>query len=116
MVAKHLLDQGRPSLGTPRLDGVTNCAYRGRDGTKCAVGVLIPDEVYVPTMESLRAHAVVAGFCELEHLGPHWELLNELQGVHDSEASWGWDPARVRAGLRRVAEAHELDASVLASS
>lgn len=30
-----------------------NCQYRGKDGTKCAAGWLIPDEIYVKEMEGL---------------------------------------------------------------
>lgn len=28
-----------------------NCLYRGLNGTKCAVGLFIPDEVYVSSLE-----------------------------------------------------------------
>lgn len=45
-VASHLLAQNdRSSNGM-------HCQYRGRDGLKCAIGVLIPDEMYTPEIEN----------------------------------------------------------------
>lgn len=32
--------------------GITLCQYRGPNGTKCAIGHLIPDEMYDPVFES----------------------------------------------------------------
>ena len=46
--------QGRPALS---LGGL--CSYRGNDGTKCAVGALIPDDQYNRMMEGQGATALV---------------------------------------------------------
>lgn len=46
-VAEHLLRQGRKSLDN------FACAYRGENGAKCAVGVVIPDTLYEPEIEGL---------------------------------------------------------------
>jgi hypothetical protein len=46
IVAKHLLTQKKLSIG---LDN--GCAYRGKDGRKCAAGCLIDDEHYLPEFE-----------------------------------------------------------------
>jgi len=46
-VVNHLRAQGRKSINES--SGV--CLYRGPDGTKCAAGILIPDELYKPEME-----------------------------------------------------------------
>ena len=52
-VALHLLKQGKKAVGS--YDGSsyseTVCKYRSKDGLKCAVGCLIPDEMYDPLME-----------------------------------------------------------------
>lgn len=45
-VAEHLQKQGHRALNE---DGV--CVYRGKNGTKCAVGALIPDELYDSKIE-----------------------------------------------------------------
>jgi hypothetical protein len=50
-VKAHLLAQGRPAIGR---DG--GCAYRGKDGrgdTSCALGCLIPDDVYDKSIEGV---------------------------------------------------------------
>ena len=39
-VVTALIEQGRPAASK---DG---CLYRGTDGTKCAIGIIIPDEEY----------------------------------------------------------------------
>ena len=44
-VAAHLLAQGKPALKGE------DCVYRSKDGLKCAIGCLIPDENYTPEME-----------------------------------------------------------------
>lgn len=58
----------------------TVCAYRGAGGCKCAVGWLIPDEVYSEQMEGNRvgALALEGGFEE------HMDLLIQLQYAHDA--------------------------------
>ena len=46
-VLAHLRKQGDASLNASG-----KCAYRGEGGTACAVGCLIPDELYDPRIES----------------------------------------------------------------
>lgn len=43
----HLRQQGKPAV----VHGTTSCRYRTSDGLKCAVGALIPDENYDPSIE-----------------------------------------------------------------
>lgn len=33
---------------------ITGCSYRGDNGTKCAVGLFIPDEIYDPKMDKAK--------------------------------------------------------------
>lgn len=56
-VRTHLLTQNAKSMRPSRLPaGDPQCAYRGSGGMKCAVGVLIPDEKYSPSMEGYSVH------------------------------------------------------------
>lgn len=56
---KALYDQNKRSLIGIR--GMEFCAYRSPDGSKCAVGHLIPDEKYNASLEKLsaRTHAIL---------------------------------------------------------
>ena len=45
----HLRAQGKPAVA--RLDMIDKCLYRTDDGLKCALGALIPDELYQPGFE-----------------------------------------------------------------
>jgi hypothetical protein len=98
-VATHLLAQDKPSVSTTDKD---SCMYRSQDGLKCAVGCLIPDDLYRPTIEYIHIRTLLdklpaiyseadittlakAGISE-EHIG----LLSALQSIHDvfSPTSW----------------------------
>ncbi len=58
------------------------CKYRGCGGTKCALGVLLPDEVYSPMMESYGPSTVAA---YLDWQG-NPNFLYSLRYAHDSAA------------------------------
>jgi hypothetical protein len=87
-VAEHLLKQNKKSI-----DGV--CSYRGPNGTKCAIGALIKDEVYDPYIERHMVSSPVVT-AALENSGIHIEsgadnfLLLRLQAVHDNYPPQAW--------------------------
>lgn len=55
----HLRQQGRPAMN------VALCAYRSDDGGKCAIGALIPDDMYSMVMEGKPAHLLLEHCPEL---------------------------------------------------
>lgn len=83
-VTAHLRKQGKASVD---IDG--SCAYRGEGGTSCAVGCLIPDEMYDEMMEGGAVHAEEPKYPELykaiDVLGLRGNvgLLTSLQRAHD---------------------------------
>jgi hypothetical protein len=93
-VLKHLWDQGKAStyvcIHEPNIGG---CAYRGMDGTKCAIGILIPDDIYSFDMEGksfhelCRKHEAVANLPEIQAIMKVGEVLQQLhdtlQGTSD---------------------------------
>lgn len=93
-VAEHLLTQNKKSLS--ERDGDLQCAYRGDDGLKCAVGILITDEHYLPKLEG-RAACAAAVHRALElSLGISVDkdtetLLVALQGIHDDKQPEDWN-------------------------
>lgn len=59
------------------------CAYRGVDGAKCAVGVLITDEEYSPLLEGVDVFNMYDRDLLPPRLKEHIDLLCELQHWHD---------------------------------
>jgi hypothetical protein len=80
IVVNHLFTQGRPAY-----DGVQNCMYRAPDGLRCAVGVLIPGDLYDKEFEGDTADCVIQKLFdkELADWREHKRLLLALQEVHD---------------------------------
>lgn len=95
-VRDHLLAQGKPAT----IKGV--CAYRGDDGLKCAVGCLIPDELYSRDLEGQSVQSTDV-FKVLTRAGvvestEQASLLTRLQYVHDV-----YEPEEWASRLRTVA-------------
>ena len=103
-VAKHLLRQGKKAL-----DASGNCAYRGEDGTKCAIGCLIPDGLYRPWFEGTSPgfwpqRQTGVEIAEVSGLTPETvDFARRLQGIHDSYGVEQW-PGR----LRVIGDDHDL--------
>jgi hypothetical protein len=92
---------GLASQGFERAISDGNCAYRGENGRKCAIGHLMPDGLYEPRFENKRAEpfgAVGIGSVDFQ-----WAC--ELQRTHDL----GTDPEHMREHLRYFAVDHELE-------
>lgn len=82
----HVIKQGVPSKGA---NG--HCRYRGNGGTMCAVGALIPNNLYTIQMESRSVHATIVidaiAFsigCPVD--GQTVEYLSHVQTSHDTAA------------------------------
>lgn len=96
-VMTHLHTQGKRAIG---LDG--ECVYRGPNNLKCAVGCLIPEELYNSKMEGNNVKQILATNPELqEYFGiknikltddgfytddqdDKLQLMYEMQVIHDT--------------------------------
>ena len=132
-VAAHLLIQKEKSEDFSRIDqyGKPECRYRNADGLKCAVGCLIPDELYTSIIEGAGVHVLwyykqnpdlliehkqesVKALLKIleDQLGELTErnvnLLTRLQGIHDEMKESEW-----RNELKWVAFDYELSDEVL---
>lgn len=71
----------------PSVDGSGTCKYRGRNGTKCAIGVLIPDEAYEPQMDygGLKLERIISMYPKFREAlkGVGRDFLCDLQATHD---------------------------------
>lgn len=83
-VTRHLERQGRRAT----IGGT--CAYRGVMGTKCAIGVLIEDREYSCEMEGKAAVELWDEGLLPGRYGPHIDLLDYLQHIHDVEDPNDW--------------------------
>lgn len=76
------------------------CRYRTKDGRCCAIGIVIPDDVYNPDMENSPIDELLEDGLKLEDIGlSNFEPddIWEIQNVHDMMATfvttrtYGWD-------------------------
>lgn len=87
-ITTALIKQGKPSTTE---DG--SCKYRGPDGLKCAIGHLIPDNLYTPTIEGLsfrHKHVLSVLPLPIPTDSPLYSVLELLQLTHDSEDVSQW--------------------------
>ena len=87
-VKAHLLTQNAKSISK---DG--DCKYRMIRSTKrCAIGCLIPDNLYEKEMEGNAVHNLLHDFPKVKEFfdGVSSNLLDALQSVHDSELVKNW--------------------------
>ncbi len=105
-VKTHLLTQGKRAVVEDHPNVYPEGVYRTAAGLKCAIGCLIPDELYNPDLEGASACSPgVWGLISQAHdlaesLRP---LIHALQGVHDNpllNPAKDWEPALQNIALR----------------
>lgn len=112
------------------------CAYRGVNGAKCAVGIFIPDDVYFEGMEGRSAFdlSIEAWFGEVFDISEDPDdgfitFMENVQLLHDKAGSyiWGVTPfdtedrirsltsdegdnfhTKMKLGLQAIAKEHNL--------
>tara|TARA_R100000234_G_C4986113_1_gene173310 strand:+ start:400 stop:828 length:429 start_codon:yes stop_codon:yes gene_type:complete len=100
-VVTYLLNGGGQSIRNPQSPGVGGpvCLYRGPDGAKCFVGVMIPDIDYNPNWddpntEAKDAYELVSEedlTIDLMDKEEGAEALVGLQKIHDNDNMWTAD-------------------------
>lgn len=91
-VKNHLLTQNARSA-EPIKEGMSEsyCKYRGPNGLMCAVGCLIPDEMYSDSIEFNPVGYLPKEI--LDHMGGNEWLLQRLQSIHDLIEVENWHSA-----------------------
>jgi hypothetical protein len=85
-VAQHLLNQNQRCMNNGK------CAYRGEDGLKCAVGVIIADDEYDPVFDMVSDSAIQCLVRDKRiKVSDHLELLTMLQSIHDTYPEFQWE-------------------------
>lgn len=92
------------------------CAYRGYNGTKCAIGHCIPDDLYQPGMENKAPEQLLRDYPELTKiLGKDIHFLYALQRCHDQASNLSDDSFRTvfKRKARDLAAEYSLNTDVL---
>ena len=92
---KHLLAQKKQSM---HRSGV-QCTYRSEDGSKCAIGCLIPDTVYRPEFAGRTVQDLHYEYGYLFSEDANLEFLAKLQKVHDYSPPEDWARELVNLGI-----------------
>jgi len=112
-VATHLFNQGKQSYDNHK------CLYRGPNGTKCAVGCLLPDRYYQESMDWGWGGMNVRALIERNYKVPTWfkpnvDLLYFLQLVHDDMGGRNWKSTQnMKKALNKVAVRYNLSSEIL---
>lgn len=97
IIVKHLRTQNAQSM----INGV--CKYRDLEGKKCAVGCLIPDDMYDLQMEKCLVGELLNNWPELKKSLKDVDtgLLYAMQSIHDSVDISCWETyfANVASGF-----------------
>jgi hypothetical protein len=104
-ISNHLLRQGKKSR-----DDIS-CLYRGPGGQKCAVGCVIPDELYSVAMERNSTVPLIVlsasnGYKLPWYIIRYRNFLEEFQAIHDGKKNFEWKELLIELGQR-----HKLDVS-----
>lgn len=86
--------------GAPRSMNAGGCAYRGDDGAKCAVGILVTDNECAE-WEGWGATSPVIRHSMPSRLHPHMSLLSDMQDAHDLADSTSGIESRLRSAAAR---------------
>lgn len=107
-VASHLLTQMKPSTEPdpgPETGLRGACYYRSPEGLKCAIGCLIPDELYDPKFEGKRVSILPIDI--LRYIGVETDedllFLRRLQKIHDEYSVELW-----KVKLKKFASYYDL--------
>lgn len=69
-------------------DNEDRCLYRGPNGTKCAIGLFIPDKLYNSAMENTSINKLYANNEGIKSFMPlEKEAMSLLQTIHDDAKS-----------------------------
>lgn len=110
IVVTNLLKQKKRSFGEYKPTAFryneahlyNGCLYRSPEGLKCAVGWLIPDELYIPEMENLPIELLVENHvtAALHKIGisdNDFPFVQHLQYIHDSFSPDEWTSQFLKA-------------------
>lgn len=110
-VVVHLLEQGEKSISSKL--GYSSCRYRGPNGLRCAVGCVIPDDIWEPAMEGWRVNKLFQEYPNIRKLlgFRNLSLLLDCQNIHDNTAVREWREKLKKLGRKRRLSIKVLEAA-----
>lgn len=102
-VAGHLFQQGERAV-----DIYGSCRYRAENGKSCAIGCLIPDDLYVKEMECNTINEIVDLYSFPKYINNNIDMIRRLQHTHDIRYNWD-TTSKMKDSLKYVAEFYRLD-------
>lgn len=74
-------------------DNVPTCAYRGKNGNKCLIGAILPDNLYCPDMEANIIDNLLSEYPEVDDYfqvdnEKDVDFLTRLQLCHDDACNY----------------------------
>lgn len=89
------------------------CAYRGENGAMCAVGCLIPDEMYTPHIEGNAIKSIIENnhhFPKITNFLSNVDVkfLEVCQRAHDEQAGWNYFHDNIKVKLTQIASTWNL--------
>lgn len=109
-VVDHLFTQGEPAMKPYTVA----CRYRGDNGQKCAVGCLIPDDLYDTDMEGHSVSDLDVLFPMPDYIVDNMKMLSRLQTLHDMSYSTStysklpFTNEYLNEGFTKIAALHNL--------
>lgn len=85
-IVKHLRQQKCHSLGASK---EKYCKLRGKDNTKCAIGCLIPDDLYTSKMEIVSLYTLRDML--KDYLPENVHFLLKMRELHDNYKVEEWE-------------------------
>lgn len=107
-VLAHLKMQNARAMGTPG-----TCAYKNEEGKSCAIGCLIPDDLYTRSIEGKsitmlkKQFPKISKYLELNK-PERFRLFKDLQELHDDYLQNGCNDKDFIKMVHSIAEWHEL--------
>lgn len=93
--------------GNPQSEERQSCKLRTVSGKRCAIGLLIPDELYKSEMEGEAAQDLTTKHPQLEPHLPESLFSIALQEAHDEPSSETFSQ-EIEIHLRQVAQDYKL--------
>lgn len=105
-IVKHLKDQKWVQAMGRLSHSASTCSFRGVEGRKCAVGCLIPDNLYKEEMEDACVGHVQSQVPEIKNVNT--SMLYDLMFFHDDQMGYADEEGKLLL-LKEICTKYKLE-------